>query len=482
MSAALPLRPALVIDPNPGTRLAATGTLDSLGFQSTGVGSALDGLVALYRQLPDLVVLSLELPDLTGDRLLGQIRQTAGQVPVIVLAPSSEVERLIAAGSDPASVIPQPMDADELGRRGGAMAAALRVGPARVVSPWERDRADFFARYELIFRHSEAMRRVEQLVVSVADTDAPVLLEGESGVGKEQVARAIHYLSRRSARPWAKLSCASIPTDLLEAELFGAQAGFEPDVQDGQPGRIETAQGGTLFLDEVGEVPSPAQTKLLGVLQERQLHSAGGRKPTTVDVRILAATSKNLAPLLTVGLFDDDLYQALSSLRIAVPPLRERQDEIPALVDYFRDAFARQFGRPGTAISARTLGLLRQYSWPGNVRELENMIKRFVVLGEEQSLKEEVESRLRTLDTRRRQAGGGGSALVPGIGLREIARRAAREAERAAIREVLERVHGNRAAAARLLRISYKTLLHKLDQGGGPRGPARKGRRAPTKG
>jgi two-component system response regulator AtoC len=479
---ATPRREALVIDASPDTRLAAVATLDSLGFQPIGVGSAVDGLVTLYRRLPGLVILSLELPDMTGERVLAQIARTAEQVAVIVVASASGVEQLIASGADPASLIARPVGADEMQRRVGSIAAGLSTGQERVVSQRERDRASFFDRYELIFRHSDAMRAVEQLVITVADTDAPVLIEGESGVGKEQVARAIHYFSHRSARPWTKLSCASIPTDLLESELFGVQAGPEPDSQDGQPGRIETAQGGTLFLDEIGEVSSFAQSQLLRVLQDGEFHTVGARKLTRVDIRMLTATSKNLDTLLSARLFNEDLYHRLSSLRISVPPLRDRRDEIPVLVEYFRDAFARQFGRPSTEISPTILGMLREYSWPGNVRELENMVKRFVVLGEERSLGVEIESRLRTLDTHGRALDGRGVALPPGIGLREIARRAAREAERAAIREVLERVQGNRAAAARLLRISYKTLLHKLDEGGLAKGMTRKIRRVPGKG
>ena len=291
-----------------------------------------------------------------------------------------------------------------------------------------------------LFRRSQKMRALEPIVSRVARTDSPVLIRGEVGVGKGLVARAIHHLSPRAAGPFARLSCASLPEDLLEIELFGAGQ----DTAEGstaRPGKLELAHHGTLLLVEIGELPVTLQPRLAHVLQEKQVFRADGRELIGVDVRVLASTSGPLEGA--------DLWRLLGAVEIVVPPLRERREEIPFLAEHFRSRFAREFSRPEPVLSSSLLELFAAYDWPGNVRELENLVKRWVVLGDEAQVRSEVGFRM-------------GKKPVPALGLREIGRRAARAAEQAAIREALERVGGNRAAAARLLNVSYKTLLAKL--------------------
>ena len=293
------------------------------------------------------------------------------------------------------------------------------------------------------------MRAIRRVIANVADTDATVLLRGESGVGKDLIARAIHAASSRRAGPFVKVNCAAIPGELLESELFGHEKGAFTGAYRRKPGQFEYAHGGTLYLDEVAELPLGLQAKLLHVLQDFRFTRVGGEGEIKVDVRVLAATNRDLEQALGRGEFREDLYYRLNVVEIRVPPLRERVEEIPGLVAEFLTRFNEQYGRH-KRLGPGTMARLQAHGWPGNVRELENTIRRMVVLtdGEEAFL-----------------AAGGrpGAPLALGTeGLREIARRGAQEAERQALQEVLARVRWNRVQAARILKVSYKTLLTKI--------------------
>jgi transcriptional regulator with GAF, ATPase, and Fis domain len=268
---------------------------------------------------------------------------------------------------------------------------------------------------------------------------------------------------------------------LLESELFGHEKGAFTGALLRKPGRFELASGGTILLDEIGEMPLSLQSKILHVLQDNEFFRVGGRELISVDVRILAATNKNIQTMLASGGFREDLYYRLNVVNIFVPPLRERRAEIPALIEHFREKFVRQFNRRSAPVSADTLELLLAYRWPGNVRELENLIKRYVVVGDEAHLRDELHVRLKLVNPQPPSFLGGVDGVDGvdgGDGLRAIALRAARKAEKIAINEMLERVGWNRAAAARLLKVSYKTLLSKINHsrisqagGGGHRPP-----------
>jgi DNA-binding NtrC family response regulator len=454
---------ALIVDATPQSRADLLRALEGLGFACTGAGTAADAVVGLYRDRPRLALVDLEGAALHGGRFIRRLRQAVPDIRVIIVA-SPAAQALVDAGEiDLQCVIDRQPDHTELTRAiRAALAMPAEICPPCPSGPRDLERAAFFGEYERVFRQSPPMRALEALVHEAADGSTPVLVEGEAGLGTEEIARALHYLSPRGANPWAKLSCSSIPPELLELELFGR--GREPGTPVREPGRLAEAGGGTLYLEEVGEMPGPVQARLLAVVQGAD--SQGSRAAAPADVRVIASTSRDLTTLTLAGLFHPELYRRLAAVRLLVPPLRERMEEVPALTEYFRRKFAAQFGRSSAPLSDRTLHLLMDYRWPGNLRELENMIKRYVVLGDESALRQEVESRRRALDMRPRARSGVEGQLIPTLGLRDIARRAAREAERAAIREVLERVSGNRAAAARLLRISYKTLLKKLDQQG----------------
>jgi two-component system response regulator AtoC len=312
---------------------------------------------------------------------------------------------------------------------------------------------------------SPGMRAVREIITKVAATNAAVLLTGESGVGKEVVARAVHQASSRAGGAFLKVNCAALPEDLLESELFGHQRGAFTGAYRDKPGKFELAQHGTLMLDEIGEVPLPMQAKLLHVLQDGEFARVGGERTLETDVRVLAATNRDLQAEIRAGRFREDLYYRLNVIEIRVPSLRERRDEIPALVDHFLKTANAEYGR-ALDISPSTLRLLTEYGWPGNVRELENMIKRVVVLGNTDGLREELAAGAKstpqasmaapTMETAPTSSGDGR------LDLKAIARRAAREAERLVIADTLERVHWNRTKAARILQISYKALLYKI--------------------
>jgi len=308
--------------------------------------------------------------------------------------------------------------------------------------------------------YSDAMREVVNLAERVAATDANVLVTGESGVGKDALAWFIHSHSRRADQPMVKIDCATLPADLLEAELFGYERGAFTGAEARKRGRFEHADGGTLLLDEVGELPPELQPKLLHVLQDGEFFRIGGAQPIRCDVRVLAATNRDLESAVEAGEFRQDLYYRLNVVEIRIPPLRERPEHIPALVEYFQRRFVTEYGQPA-AVSAATLELFRGYDWPGNVRELENMMRRIAVLGSDDHVADELRSRARArvaLDG----AMSGRATDAEVRGLKEISREAAREAERAVLLAALERAGWNRLHAARILGISYRSLLYKL--------------------
>jgi len=316
---------------------------------------------------------------------------------------------------------------------------------------------------------SSKMQPIRDLVAKVAATNTTVLLRGESGVGKEVVGRAIHKASPRANKQFLKVNCAALPGELLESELFGHEKGAFTGAYRQKPGKFEAADGGTLLLDEIGEMPLRLQAKLLHVLQDGEFARVGGEKLIGTDVRLIAATNRDLENAMRAHQFREDLYYRLNVIEIRIPPLRERREEIPVLIEHFRRRFNTQYGRM-VEIPPDTVRVFMEYGWPGNIRELENAVKRTVVLGSARPVHQEI---LQNLQRAPRTSVPVTAAAVAAtvdpnqvISLKEIARQAAREAERVAIKEVLDRVHWNRAKAARLLQISYKALLYKIVQCG----------------
>src|SRR2546428_1430192 len=314
-------------------------------------------------------------------------------------------------------------------------------------------------------RNRRKMQPIRDRIWKVATTNTPVLLRGESGTGKEVIARALHKASPRVGKQFLKVNCAALPGELLESELFGHEKGAFTGAYRQKPGKFEAAHQGTLLLDEIGEMPLRLQAKLLHVLQDGEFSRVGGEKVIGTDTRLIAATNRDLEAAMRAHQFREDFYYRLNVIEIRVPPLRERREEIPVLVESFKRKFNAQYGS-AVDIPDETVRVFMEHHWPGNVRELENAVRRIVVLGSALSVHQEILNHIGS-------TGGSGPVPTPRLhslavapepltGLKEIARQAVQEAERQAIREVLDHVHWNRAKAARLLQISYKTLLSKI--------------------
>jgi two-component system response regulator AtoC len=334
---------------------------------------------------------------------------------------------------------------------------------------------------------SDQMREVRELIGRVADTDVTVLIRGESGTGKELVARGVHLASPRRERTFVKVNCAALPAELLESELFGFERGAFTGAIQHKPGKFEFANHGTMFLDEVSEMGAPLQSKLLQVLQDGEFARLGGRQDVRVDVRVVAATNRDLELAVADGQFREDLFFRLNVVCITLPPLRQRRDEVPALTQYFLQQYATHYNKPGLALATDTLRLFSEYDWPGNVRELENLVKRMVILGTDAPIRREVADAIAGRAAvhgpipalQPAASAAAAAALVPPASaapaapprplplsgsLKDIARSAAREAERKLIYRTLQQTRWNRREAAEILGISYKALLYKIKE------------------
>ena len=321
--------------------------------------------------------------------------------------------------------------------------------------------------YEALM-NSPSMRAINEVVLRVAATDVTVLIWGESGVGKEVVARTLHQRSVRRDRPFVKVNCAALPAELLESELFGHERGAFTGACQRKLGKFDQAHTGTIFLDEISEMPLALQPKLLHVLQDREFSRLGSQQSVCADVRVIAATNRDLAAYVAQGGFREDLFYRLNVVTIRVPTLRERPEEIPTLVTHFLARYGQKHGREPVRISPETLDRFQQYSWPGNVRELENVIQRIVVLGTESVVEALAEIEPPPVEDRANGAeapmADDDGELDDALGLKELARRAAELAERRALKRTLERVRWRRTEAAQRLQVSYKTLLEKIKQ------------------
>jgi two-component system response regulator AtoC len=309
------------------------------------------------------------------------------------------------------------------------------------------------------------MDRVRELVERIADTDVPVLLVGESGVGKDVIARRIHARSRRAGRAFVKINCAALPGELLESELFGHEKGAFTGAHAEKPGKFELAHQGTIFLDEIGEMDPRLQAKLLQVLQDEEFYRVGGKRPVRVDARVLTATNRVLEEAIRQGTFREDLFYRLDVVTVRVPPLRERREEIAPLVRHFVEKYRRRYGGGLEELPPEVLERFLAYDWPGNVRELENLVRRLVVLRDPAMVLGELGARAAgqpAVANTVRAPGAAAAPLVEDPPLKEVARRAARLAEREAILRALKRTGWNKRKAAKRLQISYKALLYKI--------------------
>jgi len=369
----------LVVDDEAGTRKVARANLSLEGFEVTVASTAHEALTRLSDADFLAVVTDLKLPDVDGIALMERIHASHPGLPVVVVTGNATIETAVQAMRKGAlHYLTKPIRYDELALvlRNAVAGERTRRELARLRGELER-----VAGFEDMVGTSPAMRELFTTVEQLAPTDATVLLHGETGTGKELVARALHRLSPRRERPFVAVNCSAIPRDLMESEFFGHEKGSFTGAVGRRIGRFEQADGSTLFLDEVGELDLPLQAKLLRVLEEREFTRVGASTPTRADVRIVAATNRDLASLVRDGRFRDDLYYRLNVIPLRLPPLREHSGDLPELMQHFLQSFGRQYGKHPPPTPPEILQAATAYPWPGNVRELRNVCERAVLMG-----------------------------------------------------------------------------------------------------
>ena len=440
-----------MVDDEPAQRELVGGFLRKQGFD---VAEAPDGRAALerFRKEPfDLLLTDQKMPGLSGLELLEAARAVTPEVAVIIMTAYGTIETAVTAiKGGAADYLTKPLNLDELLHR----IAQVRERQRLIMENRElREALQERHRVEGIIGESGRMQEVLSLVRRVAGSDATILIQGESGTGKELIARAIHYASPRAGAPLVSVNCAALPETLLESELFGHEKGAFTGAVATRKGRFELADGGSLFLDEIGDLPLHLQVKLLRVLQEREFERVGSSRPVAVDVRLLAATHQNLEILVRAGRFRDDLYYRINVVTIALPPLRERREDIPLLLDHFVEKFSRRNGKRIGGLTREAREALLRYDYPGNVRELENLVERAVILTRDEVIG--LEDLPLGVKEREGETSGETSLTVRVEGL-----------ERRMIREALDRADGVQTRAAEILGISERVLRYKLKKYG----------------
>jgi len=435
----------LLVDDEPLNLDLLEQELTDLGY---GVEKAESGRAALEKLAgtpADLVLLDYQMPGMNGIEVLTEVKKKYTDLPVVMITAYGTIERAVEAiksGAD--DFVTKPFDPDHL-----ALVVKKALEKARLKSEVAFLSQELAGRYRLVAGNSTAMARAIEEAKKAASSKTTVLLLGESGTGKELFARSIHEWSERAARPFVAINCVGLSKELLESELFGHERGAFTGAHQTKKGKMEMAHGGTVFLDEVGDISPELQTKLLRFLQEREFERVGGTQSIGVDIRIIAATNKDLVDAVKRSAFREDLYHRLNVIAIGLPPLRERKDDIPSLARYFLQRFAAETKKPFNKTDDDALQYLCAYTWPGNVRELANVIERGVVLGEGPSLTAaDLPSRVL------------GSITVAATGS-EPFHEAVDSHRRTLILDALARAEGNRAAAAKALGL-HRTHLLKL--------------------
>ncbi|MBI5645915.1 MAG: sigma-54-dependent Fis family transcriptional regulator [Ignavibacteriae bacterium] len=444
----------VLIDDEATQRDAIAGFLRKKGFDVATAASGAEGIHRAQEHHADIVLTDFKMPDLTGGDVLAQCTENCPGTPVVIMTAYGSVDgavRLMKSGAF--DYLQKPIDLDELVlviERARERGQLLRENKALREQLTER------YSFESIVSVSGEMEHVLNTAGRVAPSTAPVLVRGESGTGKELVARAIHIASTRNAQPLVVVNCAALPESLFESELFGHEKGAFTGAEKQRIGKFEQANGGTLFIDEVGDIPLPLQVKLLRAIQFGRIERLGGSESLDLDVRIVAATNRNLEEMIREGTFREDLYYRLNVVPIVIPPLRQRRADIAPLAQAFVEKYARANNKHVTALSREAMDALVQYSYPGNVRELENIVQRAVVLARDEIL---------------RVADLPGHVVIPGTAQRrdtaeeprDLAE-AVNELERTMISEALQRSGGNQVRAAEMLAISERTLRYKMQK------------------
>ncbi|MBN1205335.1 MAG: sigma-54-dependent Fis family transcriptional regulator [Myxococcaceae bacterium] len=469
-------RSILVADDEPSIRHVLTLVLSGHGYEVRAVADGEEALRELAARSYDVLLCDVRMPKRDGLSVLRQaLADHPGLTVLVMSAYGSQEQALEAVGAGAYDYVQKPFKPEEI-------VFVLRKAEERerLLRENRRLKTAGAPPPERILGESEGLKAVLRQVERLAPVHTTVLITGESGTGKELIARALHERSPRAALPFVAVNCGAIPAGLIESELFGHAKGAFTDARTAKRGLFSEADGGTLFLDEVGELPLPAQVKLLRVLQEGEIRPVGESRSERVDVRVIAATLRDLGKLVERGEFREDLYYRLNVVNLRMPPLRERREDIPPLARAFIHRFNRQLNRepPVEGLSPEAQALLEAYAWPGNVRELENAMERAVLLADGPLLlPANLPERLWTASPPASQPSPVQQASSSDLSLK----RAMRELEESYIRAALRRTHGNRTRAAEVLDISHRALLYKIKEYGiDPDAEAEKGSQAPS--
>jgi two-component system NtrC family response regulator len=437
----------LVVDDEPAQLELVGGFLSKRGFEVSLASDGREALKRFSREPFDLVLTDQKMPGLSGLELIEAVRAQNPETPVIVMTAYGTIETAVAAiKAGAADYLTKPLNLEELLHRMHQVRERQRL---LTENRELRQALEERHRVEGIIGESGRMQEVLSLVRRVSPSEATVLIRGESGTGKELIAKAIHYASPRASGPLITVNCAALPESLMESELFGHEKGAFTGAVATRKGRFELADGGSLFLDEIGDLPLHLQVKLLRALQEREIERVGSSRPIAVNVRLLAATHRDLEALVKAGHFRDDLYYRINVVTISLPPLRERREDIPPLIDHFVGKFSAANGKPIQGLSREARDLLLRYDYPGNVRELENVIERAVVLTRDSVIgRADLPLSVQEPDAEPAEDGGL-TAAVEGL-------------ERRMIREAMARTGGVQTRAAELLGIGERVLRYKL--------------------
>ncbi len=444
----------LVVDDEAAHRQMIGTVLSAEGYDVHMAEDGLKAIAAVEGTFHDLVLMDLRMGQMDGIEAMRRIKEVSPGIPIVIMTAYASINTAIEAlKSGAQDYLIKPLDIEELKI---LVKKTLHHRKVEQENRFLKERLDDRFRFENIIGNSPAMRKLFDTMSLVAPADATVLITGESGTGKELIANAIHMNSPRSDKPLVKVNCAALPETLLESELFGHEKGAFTGAVNRKQGRFELAHKASIFLDEIGEMPLTIQVKILRVLQEREFEAVGGTRTHQVDIRVIAATNKNLEEEIAAGRFREDLFYRLNVVALNVPPLRKRHEDIPLLADYFLRKYAKKNQRLIKGFSPRAVDLLMRHSWPGNVRELENVVERAVILSRDDViLPVQFPSVIQALDNDNAD-----------VGLTPLSGRSLKEMERQMIVRTLADTDGNRTRAAEILGISRRTLQLKLKEYG----------------
>jgi DNA-binding NtrC family response regulator len=455
----MPRAKILVVDDEKLIRWSLEQNLSKEGYEVVTAADGKDALSILESDVIDLVLLDVRLPGIDGVEVLKAIRGFASVVPTIMITADDAVQTAVACMKGGASdYVVKPFNFDELKI---VIEKALETASLATEVRRLRHEKEVEYRFDNIVGKSEKMQEVFRMVTKISQSDATtVLIHGESGTGKDLVARAIHYGSARNQKPFMEINCTALPETLLESELLGYEKGAFTDAKSAKKGLFEIADGGTIFLDEIGEMKMTIQVKLLRAIEDKKFKRLGGAQDIKVDVRVIAATNRDLAVGVKDGRFREDLYYRLKVIPVELPPLRDRKEDIPLLIDFFIQKFNREFRRSIKGISAKARELLTNYNWPGNVRELRNVIERAIILESEEIILPEHLPIEITMETSPEESPGGFELKLPagGISIETL--------EDNLVRQALAMASNNQTRAAKLLGMSRDALRYRMKKMG----------------